>query len=171
MAETLISEIRTSVAWLFQDSLDFSTVTDSSRLKYHQALANGTDSGQADRVWHDSRTLSSGTDEDLALSSLPVNLFDGSLAIALAKVKAIFLVNTATTEGEDLVVGGATADEWQGPFAAAGNKITVPADSCLLLVNKKAGWTVSAGSSDQLRIANNGAGNITYNIAVLGASA
>ena len=171
MAETLASEIKVSLGWLLQDANALSTVADNSQLDYHQAFADGTDVDQADRVWHDERTLSSGANEDLVLSNLPQTLFGNSLGIALAKVKAILLVNTAIDAGEDLVLGGAASHEWQGPFAAAGDKIIVPTDSCLLLLNKKSGWTVTAGSADKLRVANNGAGDITYKIAILGASA
>jgi hypothetical protein len=171
MSDTLTSEIKASIGWLFQDALDLSTVSDSSQLSYHQTFVDGTNSDQADKIWHDVRTLASGVHEDLTLSALATLLFGSIGAIALAKVKAILLVNTATTAGENLIVGGATSNEWQGPFVTAGDKLSVPADSCLLLMNKKAGWTVSSGSADRLRIANTGAGTITYKIAVLGTSA
>jgi hypothetical protein len=171
MADTLTSELKVSLAWLFQDVLNLSTVSDKSLLDYRQTLADGTGTDHADKVWHDQRTLAGGTNEDLALSALPVTLFANALNISLAKVKAILLVNTATTVGENLVIGGATSHEWLGPFAASGNKLIVPADSCLLLVNKRTGWNVTSGSADKLRIANSGAGSITYQIAVLGTSA
>jgi hypothetical protein len=171
MAETLASEVKVSLGWLLQDAGALGNVADSSQLSFHHAFANGTDTDQADKVWHDERTLAAGANEDLVLPNLPLSLFDNSLAIALANVKAILLLNTATDDGEDLAVGGATSHEWQGPFAAAGDKLVVPADSCLLLLNKKSGWTVAAGSADKLRIANAGSGDITYRIAILGTSA
>ncbi len=60
--------------------------------------------------------------------------------------------------------------EWLGPFGASGNKLNVPADSCLLLVNKKSGWNVTAGAADKFRVANSGTGSITYKIAIIGNS-
>jgi hypothetical protein len=171
MSETLSSEIKTSLGWLNQDALDLSIVSDSARLEFHATLADGTGADQADRVWHDVRTLTAGTNEDLVLSALPLAIFGDTLNIALAKVKAILLVNAAAVAGENLIVGGALAREWQGPFAAAGDKLVVPADSCLLLINKKSGWAVATGSADKLRIANGGTGDISYKLAILGTSA
>ena len=171
MSDTLTTELKLSLVWQFQDALDLATVLDNSQLNYHKTLANGTASDQADKIWHDQRTLAAGAHEDLVLSALPRALFDNALTIALAKVKAIMLVNTAIGAGQELVVGGAAADEWIGPFAASGNKLAVPADSCMVLVNKKSGWAVAAGSADQLRIANAGSGSITYDIVILGTSA
>ena len=101
----------------------------------------------------------------------PLALFDNSLEIALAKVKAILLVNLADSDGEDLVVGAAASDEWLGPFGRSGDSLTVPAGASLLLVNQKSGWPVSAGSADTLRITNAGHSDIDYKIAVLGTSA
>lgn len=170
MADTLTSELRASLTWQFQDMVNVSTVTDSSLLDFRHTLADGTASNQADKVWHDQRTLSVGANEDLLLSALPVTLFGNSLSIALVRVKAILLVNTSTIDGEKLTLGGAPSHEWLGPFGASGNKLVVPADSCLLLVNKKSGWNVTAGTADKFRIANSGTGNITYKIAILGTS-
>jgi hypothetical protein len=171
MSETLSSEIKTSLGWLNQDALDLSVISDSARLEFHATLADGIGADQADRVWHNVRTLAAGVSEDLVLSALPLAMFGDSLQIAMAKVTAILLVNAATVVGENLVVGGAPAHEWQGPFAAAGDKLVVPADSCLLLVNKKSGWLVTAGSADKLRITNDGTGDISYKLAILGTSA
>lgn len=171
MADTLTSELRASLAWQFQDVVNLSTVTDSSLFDYRRTLADGTGADHADKVWHDQRTLAAGINEDLLLSALPVALFGNTLNIALVRVKAILLVNTATIDGEKLVLGGATSHEWLGPFAAFGNKLVVPADSCLLLVNKKSGWNVTAGAADKLRVANSGTGSITYKVAILGTSA
>ena len=89
----------------------------------------------------------------------------------MTKIKAILIVNLATTAGDDLTVGGAAAGEWTAWVAAAGDKVRVPADSCLLISNRKTGWTVTNGASDTLRITNIGAGSITYKIAILGTSA
>lgn len=171
MSDTLTSEIKASIGWLFQDALDLSTVADSSQLSYHQTLVDGTNENETDKIWHVVRTLAAGVHEDLTLSALATLLFGSIDAITLAKVKAILLVNTANTAGENLTIGGATSNEWLGPFGAPGDKLSVPADSCLLLVNKKTGWAVTSGSADRLRITNSGNGTITYKIAILGTSA
>jgi hypothetical protein len=98
-------------------------------------------------------------------------VFSLSKRRSFAKIKAIHIVNTSTTTGDDLTVGGAAAQEWTAWVGAAGDKVKIPADSCLLISNKKTGWIVTDGASDTLRITNAGANPVTYKIAILGTSA
>ena len=170
MADTLAVDIQASLAWLFQDALDLTTVADVSQLAFARSLADGTAAGQADKLWHDRRTIAAGANDDLDLTALTQSLFGGTVTIPLAKVKALLVVNTATAAGEDLEVGGSGGAEWSAPFGAAGDKVKVPADSCLLLVNRVSGWTVTNGAADVLRIRNAGSGGIDYQIAIVGTS-
>jgi hypothetical protein len=170
MADFLTSQIKASLNWLFQEALDLANVADDAKLEYDKTFADGVAADQADKIWHDSRTLAAAANDDLDLNALTNTIFGSTVTINLAKVKAILIVNTATTAGEDLTVGGAPAQEWTAWVAAAGDRVRVPADSCLLISNRKTGWTVTNGASDTLRITNTGAGSITYKIAVLGTS-
>ncbi len=171
MPDTLTAQIKASLHWLFQESLDLATVEDDAKLEYDESLADGTADDQADKVWHDSRTLAAAASDDLDLTALVHTIFGSTVTISFAKIKAILIVNTSTTTGDDLTVGGAASQEWTAWVAAAGDKVRVPADSCLLISNKKTGWTVTDGASDTLRITNAGANPVTYKIAVLGTSA
>ena len=171
MADTLTAQIKSSLHWLFQESLDLATVEDDAKLEYDKTLADGTADDQADKVWHDSRTLAAAASDDLDLTALTHTIFGSTVTISFAKIKAVLIINTSTTTGDDLTVGGAAAQEWTAWVAAAGDKVRVPADSCLLISNKKTGWTVTNGASDTLRITNAGANPVTYKIAVLGTSA
>jgi hypothetical protein len=171
MADTLTAQIKASLHWLFQESLDLATVADDAKLEYDKSLADGVADDQADKVWHDSRTLNAAANDDLDLTALVHTIFGSTVTISFAKIKAILIVNTSTTAGDDLTVGGAASQEWTAWVAAAGDKVRVPADSCLLISNRKTGWTVTNGASDTLRITSAGANPITYKIAVLGTSA
>jgi len=171
MADTLAVDIKASLVWLFQDTLDLSIVADVSKLEYTVALPDGTATDEADRLWHDQRTVAASANDDLDLTALARTIFGSAVSIEMVKVKALLIVNIATTAGEELLVGGAAAQAWAAPFGASTHKVRVPADSCLLLVNRKSGWAVANGSSDVLRIANAGTGDITYRIAVVGTSA
>ena len=151
MADTLTSEIKVSLGWLLQDANALSTVADNSQLDYHQAFADGTDVDQADKVWHDERTLSSGANEDLVLSNLPQTLFGNSLGIALAKVKAILLVNTAIDAGEDLCLAAPHRTNGKALSRQRAIKSLCRPIRVCCCVNKKSGWTVTAGSADKLR--------------------
>ena len=172
MSDSVSLDIRAALNWLFQDTLDLATVSDSARVEYSQSLVDGTAADQADKIWHDQRTVAAGASDDLDLTALVQAIFGGSLSLALAKVKALFIVNTSTTSGQDLKVGGSGANAFAAPFDADDDaKVLVPADSMLLLVNKKSGWPVTNGSADTLRINNPGAAAVTYKIVIVGTSA
>lgn len=173
MAESLALNIQASLSWVFLETLDLSTISDSSKLQFTTDLSNGTGDDEADRVWHDERTLATSTQEDLDLTSLATTVFADSVTINLATVRALLIINTATTAGENLLVGGAGSggNAWGEAFNGDQDaQVVVPADSTLLLVNKKSDWPVTNGSSDQLRITNDGVGNISYKIVIAGTS-
>ncbi len=171
MAATLSTEVKASLAWLMQDAQGLTTVADASRLEYAAPLDNGAAADQADALWHDLRTLAASANDDLVLSALAQTLFESAVTVGFAAIKALLIVNTATTAGEELIVGAAASDPWGAPFGATAHQVRVPAGACLLLVNTKSGWTVSGGSADVLRIANAGAGSIDYKIALVGVRA
>jgi hypothetical protein len=173
MADALAVDIKASLHWLFQESLDLATVTDTARLEYARSFVDGVAIDQADKLWHDERTLASAASENLDLTGLTNSVFGSTVTISFAQVKALLIVNLATTANEDLAVGGAGAgaNGWHAPFKGnADAKVVVPADSMLLWVNKKHGWTVINGSSDVLKVANDGLASVTYRIVVVGAS-
>ena len=174
MAATLSTEIGASLAWIFQEDRDLSTVIDSSRLEYAGSLADGVGADQADVLWHDERTIAAAGNDDLDLTDLTSALFSSTVTFGLASVKAVLVVNTETSGPAVLRVGGAgaVAGAFGAPFAGDQDAVVeVPADSGLLLTNKTTGWPVADGSSDILRIANPGASAVTYRIAILGTSA
>jgi hypothetical protein len=173
MADTLAVDIKGSLHWLFQESLDLATVTDTARLEYARSLGDGVSLDQADKLWHDQRTLASGASENLDLTALTNSVFGSTVTIGFVRVKALMIVNLATTANEDLAVGGAGsgANAWHAPFKNdADARVVVAADSMLLWINKKHGWTVINNSSDILKIANDGLASVTYRIAIVGAS-
>lgn len=173
MADTLSVDVKASLHWLFQETLDLATVTDTARLEYARSLADGVSLDQADKLWHDERTLASGASENLDLTALSNSVFGSTVTIGFVRVKALMIVNLATAANEDLAVGGAGsgANAWHAPFKNdADARVVVGADSTLLWINKKHGWSVINSSSDVLKIANDGLGSVTYRIAIVGTS-
>jgi hypothetical protein len=174
MADTLSSELTLGLSWLLEDALNTSTVSDTARLAYASAWRDGVAVDQADQLWHSQQTLAASGVTNLDLTNLSRTVFGGSLTVTFAKVKALVLVNLATTSGLDLLIGGAGAggNGWGAPFN--GNKdakLVLPADSVLVLVNRKAGWAVTNASSDVLKIENPQASAITYKAALIGTTA
>lgn len=174
MADTLSAELTLGLTWLLEDVLDTSTVADTARLAFAKSWRDGTAADQADQLWHTQQTLAASGVANLDLTSLSRSVFGSSLSVSFAKIKALVLMNLATTSGLDLLVGGAGVggNAWAAPFN--GNKdakLVLPAESVLVLVNRKGGWTVTNASSDVLKIDNPQASAITYKAAIIGTTA
>lgn len=89
--------------------------------------------------------------------------------VVFAKVYAIALyAESANTNS--VVLGGAAANAFTGPFADATDKINVAPGGSVLLINP-AGWSVTAGTGDLLKVANSGAGtSVSYRLTVIGST-
>lgn len=138
-------------------------------INYAKSLVSGVATGQADLAWGKTATLAASANEDLDLA--------GSLSAALGgsavfvKVKAI---QVTADEGNtnNVVIGGAAATQFVGGFGAATHTFAVPPGGTFLVTAPAAGWTVGAGATDFLRVANSAAGSsVTYKILVIGTSA
>ena len=168
MSLDLNGTIHAELGWTWRNTSGGTTIVNSNRLRNRLDLGDGTGSGQIDAVWHaEEQALGSGASTTLELDNLSQSLFGDTISLSLATVKAILIDNTSETAGY-LLIGGAAADEWYAPFAAAGDKVKVMAGGQLLFAHPGAGWSVSAGVTD-LKIAAVDAA-VTYDIAILGIS-
>lgn len=155
------AEVQASIGWNWNDG-----AVDNDRLDYAQRLLEGNGDNQAEAVWHDeSQALLNGASTTLDLSCLTRTVLGDTITVTFLTVKALLIVNHATSGGE-LVLGGAAADEWSEPFVADGDQITVPPDSPLLLTNRQAGWQVD-NANKNLKLAASG-GDVDYSIAIVG---
>jgi hypothetical protein len=170
MADTLAVDIKASLSWLFSEALDLSSINDNGKLDYAQSLTDGVGADQADVLFHDQRTVGNGANDDLDLTALSHSIYGSAVAFSFAKVKGILVINLSTTASDVLRVGGAGAGAaFATPFNGSDTaQVEVPADGCLLLVNKKNGWTVTGGTGDVLRIQNPGGAAINYRIVIVG---
>lgn len=168
MALALTLNYDLSLSWTYTNALDLSTPEDRKRLNFLDSLASGTGLDQADRIFHDSRSISTGANDDLDLAGGLTDAFGTTLTFV--KIKGIFIKNTATTAGEILNVGGGSAHfiNWIG---AAGDIVKIGPDGLFVLWNPSAaGYAVTATTADILRITNAGAGTIVYQIILVGTS-
>ena len=133
-------------------------------------LDNGTGLNAADRVYVDTNTLAASANVDIDLAGSLSDALGASLTFA--RVKGIF-VRAASGNTNNVVLGGAAATQFVGPFGAATHTMHVKPGGFLANIAPDAtGWTVGAGASDLLRVANSGAGStVTYDIMIIGASA
>lgn len=150
-------------------ALDLSTVRDPLLKEVTTTLANGAGANAANVVWHDQRTLAASGTENLDLAG---SLTDALGATAtFARIKALYIA-AAAGNTNNVVVGGAAANTWTGPFADATDKVSLRPGAYLLLVAPDAtGYAVTADTADQLKIANSaGSTSVTYDIILIGAA-
>ena len=173
MADVLTLNLNAKIDWVLRETLDLSTVTDTAAATYTAAVADGTGADQCDKIWHDSIALATGLSTTLDLSGgLTTTIFGTAVAFTFVKVKAVLIVNTSTTAGDELVWNGTIANSWLGPFnGSATSKIEIGPDSALFVSSKKDGWAVTAGTGDIITITNAAGGTITYKIVIAGTSA
>ncbi len=155
------AEIQAWIGWNWREG-----AVDNDRLDYARQLLEGQGNGQADAVWHlEDQSLADGASTTLDLTALARTILGSPHSLTLTAVKGLLVVNATTAAGE-LLVGAAAADPWWGPFGAATDRVRVPPDSALLLVNRESGWPVDANNK-QLNLAASG-GDVTYSIVLVG---
>lgn len=133
-------------------------------------LDNGTGANAADKLFMDTNTIAASGNVDIDLAG---SLTDAlGVALTFAKVKAIFL-RAASGNTNDVVIGAAASNAFVGPFGSGSDTLAVAPGGFLALVAPgAAGWAVTAGTGDLLRIANGGAGTaVTYDVVIIGTSA
>lgn len=148
---------------------DLATPVQEVNLTKRFGFANGVGADQADLLWHDERTLNASASEDLDLTGVLTDVYGA--AVNLARVRGIY-VFAESTNVNNVVIGAALSNAWAGMLNAAGTIQVVPGSGFIGFARNAAGWPVVAGTGDLLKIANGGGGSaVTYEIAVLGASA
>jgi hypothetical protein len=152
------------------ESLDLKSRQAALAFTRSLALVNGVGAGQADKVFDDIRTLTASANEDLDLSGVLVDAFGAT--ISFARIKGLFVAADAGNTNT-VVIGGAAATQWVGPFGAATHTIAVrPGGFFCAAASDATGWPVVNAASDLLRVTNGGAGtSVTYSIILIGASA
>lgn len=146
-------------------TLDLSTPADSLSYTRTYSWADGTGANQANRVFHDQRTVGSGANDDLDVAGGLVNAFGET--ITLTKLKAVYIENTHATLS--LRLGAAGTNPISSLFAATNDILIIPAmGSVLLIAPDTTGYAVTAGSADVLRVANPGGSAVTYKIVLVG---
>jgi len=158
------AEIQAWIGWNWREG-----AVDNDRLDYTRQLLEGSGSAQADAVWHlEDQSLVDGGSTTLDLTTLQRTILGSPHSLTLTTVKGLLVVNTTTTTAGELLVGAAGADAWWGPLGSATDRVRVPPDSALLLVNRESGWPVDANNKN-LKLAASGA-DVNYSIALVGTS-
>lgn len=168
----LDSTLSLSLAAKQTTPLDLGEATATLSKEYRAKLVTGTSAGQVDRIFHDTRTLAASANEDLDLAGSLVDAL--GVALTFVKVKGLF-ISAAAGNTNNVVVGGAASNGFVSWVGAAAHTVIVRPGAVLGLFAGQAdaaGYPVTAGTGDLLRVANSGAGtSVTYDVVVIGTSA
>lgn len=165
----LTSRVSMELSALLSGTSDFGAPTSAPKFSRQVDLGSGTGAGQADRIWTDQRTLSASATEDLDLTGTLVDALGATLT--LARIKVLY-VAAASGNTNNVVVGNATSNAWAALLGATGTVTLRPGQFFLTAVTDATAMAVTGGTGDLLKVANSaGSTGVTYDIAVIGASA
>lgn len=152
----------------YTSPLDLSTTINSLGFTRQINLASGTGAGQADKIWHDERTLTASSSEDLDLAGSLVDAF--GVTLTFARIKGV-VVYASPANTNNVVIGNVT-NGIIGWFGAATHTISVrPGGLFTIFATDATAYAVTASTADLLHVANSGAGTgVTYDVAVIGSS-
>lgn len=158
------SNIIVKIASTLTAALDLTSAVSQLNVEVNTALDNGTGANQANQVWSDTRTLTTGASETLDLNASLLNAAGES--VTFTKIKAIYIRNKGTTT---LSIGGAAATQFVAAFGSATDLVKIPPGGVFLLTAPDAsGFAVAAGATDSLKVANSAGASIDYDIALIG---
>jgi len=150
--------------------LDLATIGAPLNISKVIALLSGVGSGQADKIFADTRTVAASTTDslDVATGGGLTDLL--GVALALVKVKAIYIAAAAANTNN--VVWTRPAANGVPLFSAAGDALPILPGGVELWIAPGAGVTVTAATADLIDMVNSGAGtSVTYDIVIVGTSA
>lgn len=172
VTDTLGVSLNYVISWVRRTTLaDGTNISDASNHTYSRSLGYGTTADNADRLWHDQRTIGPGANDDIDLTNLAQQVFTGSLPVAMVNVKAINIICLSTTTGDKLKIDTSVANGYQSVTDGASGRIPIGPDSPTVLANKKDGMGAVTSTNRILRITNPGATAVSYKIVVVGTSA
>ncbi len=167
MPTTLVATAKAAISAQYANVLEFGGVEQTLKYSTAAAFSDGAGANQAQKLFTDQRTLAASANETLDLSGVLQDVFGATLTFT--KIKAI-LVKAAEGNTNNVVVGGAASNGWVGPFGATTDTVSVKPGGTVMFVAPDAnGYAVTAGTADQLKVANSGAGTgVTYDIVIVG---
>ena len=151
----------------YTSALDLSTTENHLDFTRQIALATGTGANQADKIWHDERTLTASANEALDLAGVLTDAFGALLTFARVKGLLVY-ANPANTN--NVLVGGAVSNAFVNWVSDATDVVVVRPGGLFATFAPDA-TAFAVGTGDQLKVTNSGAGtSVTYDIVVIGSS-
>lgn len=167
MAETLTdalsATIRTSVTWNRTETQELGAISQRATKVASYQLADGSDAGEADLVFTDTRTINAALVEVLDLLSLTQQTLNVSVPYEFRQIRYVRIVNNETAAGRRILIGSDPGSPTTRYAAEIGP------GSEMSIVNAVDAWQVTSENAT-LRIANPNAVAVSYSIYVFGTS-
>lgn len=166
---SLSTTVTARVQATLSSALDLATASVPLDKLSRMVWTSGTAAGQSDLVFHDQRTLTASSAEDLDLAGSLVGALGNTLTFAEIRL----LLITASSANANAVVVSRPAANGVPLFSAASDAISIyPGGVFLWASPADGGVAVTAGTGDLIHIANSGAGtSVTYDVVIIGTSA
>lgn len=167
---SLDTQVTGRIKTTYTSALDLATVTDPLDFLKRIDLATGTGADQADLLFHDQRTVSASSNEDLDMAGSLSDAFGNTLTFARIKLLAVYAAAANTNNVN--VTADASAGV-PGLFLALGDGVVVrPGGLFLWCAPDATAAVVTATTGDLINFANSSSGSsVTYDVAIIGASA
>lgn len=167
MATSLQARLIMSIIAQIDNPIDVGSVSYPVNLAYSQGFVDGVGADQAQKIFTDLRTIGASGTDDLDLAGGLVDPF--GVAITMTKLKAV-IIKAAAANVNDVVLGGAAANQVASIFGTVTDKIKVKPNGMIALIAPDVnGYSIVAGTGDLLRVANGGAGtSVDYTITLIG---
>jgi hypothetical protein len=135
---------------------------------YKREFTHGSGNDKITSIYFKRHTIAASSSVTLDLNGSATFLDIYGVQINFTKIRDVWLA-CPLANPHDVVVGGAAANAWQGPFNATTMKMNIAPDGHQHWVHPKAGWTVTPATADQFLMANAGAGgSVAIDVCMLG---
>jgi len=164
---TLQASIRVEALSDYSKANDLSTSRDHVGLSVELSFTEGTGNNQADKVFHDTRTLTTGATENLDLAGTLTDVY--GVTCTFVKVKAMVFQNLSATQ--TLTIGGVGTNGFVNWAGANTHTVIIPPLGFFALVAPLGGYAVTAGTGDLLKVLNSAGASVDYKVWIIGTSA
>jgi hypothetical protein len=154
----------------YTSPLDLSTTENTLNFTRQINLASGTGANQADRIFHDTRTLTASATENLDLAGTLIDAFGATLTFA--RIKGL-IVYAAPANTNNVLVGGAASNGFINWVGDTTDVLTVrPGGLICSFAPDAVAYAVTASTGDLLKVTNSGGTTgVTYDVVIVGSSA
>lgn len=155
----------------YSSTLDIGTAIHNVNSTDTTSFTDGEAINQAEVAFTDTRTLAASANEELDLSGTALADAFG-VDVAFTSIK-VMIITAASANTNNVLVGGAASNAWSTWASDDTDEIVVlPGGTMVLIAPTAAGYAVTAGSGDLLRLENSSSGtSVTYNITLIGTKA